>query len=466
MHPREREQRIIRASKPAQCPIQYHLTPGQRTAVDMMLDFEAGPRETLLLTGHAGTGKTTAVAAFLQASPTHARGGCVLVAPTNKAVRVLCETAGKLGVTVPCMTVHRLLGLVLQKDSEQKYCARGRESLLPELVVVDECSMIGNGVRGKEDAGLFDRLMLAAHNSGSRVLFVGDPNQLPPVKELDSPTFATEYRYQLTEIVRQAAESPIIQLADWLRRVLEGQECGSSPEPRLVDGHGVHRVASRAAYESLVVEHYRAAEGLGPRAVAWRWKTIDPFARQVRDALYPGAGAYYVPGVRYFTTEPVVNLNAAGGEIPFHLITDEDAVLRGVEACVHPYRNFGEYKALRVTFEKDDGECFKTYVVHPDEEWEFKRAVQEMRRECRRTQRGWMRLWECADAFNWDADPDRMTSRFKAYYVTTVHRSQGSTYDSVFVDYQDISVMQDRRERLRCLYTACTRGAKDLFVLE
>jgi hypothetical protein len=173
--------------------------------------------------------------------------------------------------------------------------------------------------------------------------------------------------------------------------------------------------------------------------------------------------------MRYFTTEPVLNQDDPGTGPLFHMITDEDAVLQSIEECKHPDRRFGDYRTLRLGFKKDDedgGESFNVYVVHPEEEIKFRRDITMVKAQAIKRKVRWTHFWGMGDAYNFDAGEDRMCCRLKPYYVTTVHRSQGSTYQNVFVDYVDIARMRDIQERLRCLYTACTRGAKNLFVYE
>lgn len=470
MHRAELERRIIRESQPVENPPVIELTEKQKQAVAVMLDFENSGDEHMLLTGHAGTGKTTTVAEYLKRTEKNV----VLVAPTNKAVRVLCATAGERGVSVPCMTVHKLLDLIMSSDDKEKYCRKKEmtRNLMArfDVVVVDECSMVGNIPKDREDLGLYDQLVEEARRYGTKLLFVGDRHQLPPVRESGSPSLDVEPYFRLTEVVRQAADNPIIQFADWLRRIQDGEE-GEEPEPRLVNGCGVHGIKTRAEFESIILEHFRQDPDSPDlnRVLCWRWEQINPFARRLLDALHPGhEDEAYVPGVRYYATEPVLNQDNPGIGPLMHMITDEDAILQSVHECEHPDRRFGSYKTLRLEFKKDDedgGERFGVYVVHPDDEPRFRRDVVMLKAEAVRRKVKWTYFWGMGDAYNFDMGEKKLCSRLKPHYVTTVHKSQGSTYQNIFVDYPDISLNKDRLEKLRCVYTACTRGAKNLFLL-
>ena len=83
-------------------------------------------------------------------------------------------------------TIHRLLRLKLSRQEEQERCdpteqtATALEHL--GLVLVDESSMV--------DSRLLEITLQCAHTYGTRLVFVGDPAQLPPVSEESSPVFA------------------------------------------------------------------------------------------------------------------------------------------------------------------------------------------------------------------------------------------------------------------------------------
>ena len=63
-------------------------------------------------------------------------------------------------------------------------------------------------------------------------------------------------------------------------------------------------------------------------------------------------------------------------------------------------------------------------------------------------------FWEFKEAFH----------KLRHAYAITAHRSQGSTYDTAFVDWRDILLNRNRGEAFRCLYVACTRPKRRLFL--
>ncbi|MBS0635440.1 MAG: AAA family ATPase [Verrucomicrobia bacterium] len=154
--------------------------------------------------GGPGTGKTyTAgwlVKLFLAQHPT---ARVALAAPTGKAAaNLLASIERACGVTnLESKTIHALLG-VRQKQQ--------RRDLLPyDLLIIDESSMI--------DASLCVKL-LSAVADGARIVFLGDPNQLPPIEPGEPFVSFVTPQGRLTTVKRQE-NNDIIDLA---RYVLEG----------------------------------------------------------------------------------------------------------------------------------------------------------------------------------------------------------------------------------------------------
>ena len=138
-----------------------------------------------------------------------------MVAPTHKAVGVLRHHLGRAALqpTWYPSTIHRLLRLRLKREGDRERCEETEQTAAAlehlGLVLVDEASMV--------DSTLLEISLRCAHPFGTRLVFVGDPAQLPPVGEPCSPVFSLgrARRAALTEVVRH--QGPVLQLAQGIR---------------------------------------------------------------------------------------------------------------------------------------------------------------------------------------------------------------------------------------------------------
>ena len=182
--------------------------PLQRQAVEL-----AAKVGVILLTGGPGTGKTTTVRGIVALFQKMGLN-IVLAAPTGRAAKRMSELTG-----MEAQTVHRLLGMTWNEAAHQvTFQKTEKEPLEAEAVIVDEMSMV--------DVSLFSAL-LRALRSGTRLVLVGDADQLPSVGAgnvfsdlIRSKKIETVF---LREVFRQAEQSAIIRNA---HRV----NLGESPE--------------------------------------------------------------------------------------------------------------------------------------------------------------------------------------------------------------------------------------------
>ena len=157
----------------------------------------------VVVTGGPGTGKTTliqSIAAVLKA----VGRSCVLAAPTGRAARRMSEVTG-----LPASTIHKLLGYTL---AEGQFEYNQDNPLDLDALIVDEASMI--------DILLMDGMIRALPHNASLVL-VGDVFQLPSVGPGtvlgDIIGSGAVPAFELKEVFRQAAQSPIIANAHKVR---------------------------------------------------------------------------------------------------------------------------------------------------------------------------------------------------------------------------------------------------------
>lgn len=211
------------------------LNKEQQQAYDMAMRGQ-----NFVLTGAAGTGKTTCTQTIitniqqcshivpLSASTKHLMRGApaiVICGYTNKAVNNIRKKLPKY-LQGHCITMHKLIEFmpvyydIIAPDGSMKKTMRFEPSYhamnkLPHIstIIYEEASMI--------DVGLFQQVISALpHPTRTQHIFLGDINQLPPIfgqsilgfKLIDLPVI------ELTQVYRQALKSPIIALATAIRK--------------------------------------------------------------------------------------------------------------------------------------------------------------------------------------------------------------------------------------------------------
>ena len=153
-----------------------------------------------IITGGPGTGKTTTINTIIKIFENNDQK-VVLCAPTGRAAKRMSETSNK-----EAKTIHRLLEMGFATDSDELTFFKDEEDPIDaDVIILDEASMV--------DVILMYNL-LKAIKLGTRLLLVGDSDQLPSVGAgnvlkdiIDSGVIKT---VRLDEIFRQARESMIV----------------------------------------------------------------------------------------------------------------------------------------------------------------------------------------------------------------------------------------------------------------
>ncbi len=154
----------------------------------------------MILTGGPGTGKTTIIRAIINIAE---RMGLeiALAAPTGRAAKRMSEATQH-----EAKTIHRMLEMKYAGEEDRPVFMRDEKNLLDEqLIIIDESSMVDSMLMAS---------LLKAIKPGSRLILIGDSDQLPSVGAgnvlcdiIESERFCT---VRLTEIFRQARESRIV----------------------------------------------------------------------------------------------------------------------------------------------------------------------------------------------------------------------------------------------------------------
>ena len=244
----------------------YNLTGSQEEAVKQLEAFFASNKQVFLLKGYAGTGKTFLLQGIVRYLSNH-EYNVISCAPTGKATIVLHKkvdpTAATIHKTIYQFEVHESKRelLSVQDNIDSQYdidndTILSNQTIKPTIVfgtvkhinvdkivmIVDESSMIPDVYNIDQDSeficgsgkllnDIFDCMQLTSYCQ-HKIIFVGDPAQLPPVKMNYSPALNAEYisqhfnsssmEYELTDIVRQqGAENPVLGNATYIRTKLQ-----------------------------------------------------------------------------------------------------------------------------------------------------------------------------------------------------------------------------------------------------
>lgn len=291
------------------CNQNYLLTAGQSEAIRKVEAFLKSGATCFLLKGYAGTGKSfliRCISEYLTAEKYNNQ----LMAPTGRAARILS------GITKQkATTIHK--GIYDLRHLTEEYTLKGEKEkykfifgLRQDLVnvdnvfIVDEASMVDDNY-SESDFIVFgsgrvlkDLLQLLAPSNEKRnikLIFVGDDAQLPPVGSNISGALSVAYllkEYQLTPdeitmttVLRQSADSPVLDVATYIREQLVNKQRNSLKLPS--PGDHVHHTSTTDAH-CLFLEHYRSQ---GPDSVIMiHQKNADVYESNVhlRKSIFPG----------------------------------------------------------------------------------------------------------------------------------------------------------------------------------
>ena len=457
----------------------FTLTAEQQAVHSAFASWLAAPDQGIpfVLSGFAGSGKTFLSIRLL--ALVEAAGLCwTVVAPTHKAVGVLrqqLEQAGLRPTWYPS-TLHRLLRLRLKRQRDLERCEETEQTAVAlehlGLVLIDEASMV--------DSALLEITLRCAHPYRTRIVFVGDPAQLPPVGEAVSPVFAMgrACRASLREVVRH--QGPVLRLASGLR---EGS-LPCAPPPRLEpvrSDQGMVCALDRASWLAAAQEALRrSAEADDPdlaRILCYTNRSLEQLVPIARRALH-GSMADQLPVLpgevlitRTAVMAPACRSGEEGGEEPDMVLgSNRELVVRDVTPERCDLADFGlpetvltgvappTIDTLIATVEAGDHQLSLRLLppLGSPARQALDGLLQRLRLQAREAgkQEGralWRRFFLLRDAFAW----------LGPAAVLTVHRSQGSTFAEVFVD-GDVFWPKDPVLRRQLVYVAVSRASRSV----
>ncbi|MEB3276829.1 MAG: ATP-dependent helicase [Cyanobacteriota bacterium] len=460
------------------------LTADQRQAEAAFVAWLSDPDRTrpFVLSGYAGTGKTFLSMRFLAAA--EAAGLCwTVAAPTHKAVGVLRNhlAAAALSPTWHPATIHRLLRLKLRRQGDLERCeetaqtAGSLEHL--GLVLIAEASMV--------DSSLLEISLRCARSFGTRLVFVGDPAQLPPVGEPTSAVFALQRSSgcSLRQVVRH--QGPVLRLATGLRN--GALPCRRPPPlaPIHTASGQVSCLAPAAWLEAAQDALRRSVELDNPdhaRLLCYTNRSLERLVPIARRALHGEMAEQLpvLPGEVLISRSAVMAPACTAGEDAAEASAEEPDMVLGsnrelVVRDVAPTRldladlglcaaDLGGLAVPLINTLSADvaaGETNLSLRLLPAagsrDRQALDAALQQLRQRARAASTEgarqdskalWRRFFLLRDAF----------ASLGPAAVLTVHRSQGSTFGEVYVD-ADVFWPDDDQLRQQLVYVAVSRAS-------
>lgn len=399
------------------------LTAGQQAGYDAFANFLMDPLETVFVVeGYSGTGKSTLVKTLIGRlagiyntirliDSDFKEPELVLTATTNKAAENFAQITGQ-----QVKTIQSHLGLLVRYDTRT-----GKSKLVPkpnnepqrgQLLFIDEASYM--------DQPLLNYTFRYTRNC--KIVLIGDPAQLLTVGCEKSPVFSAGFpTAKLTEVVRQAGGSPITDLAtlfrntvntgEWFRFVPDGNQVAWLP---------------RDQFETEVIKEFTRPDWHhnDSKVLAWTNKCVIAYNKAISN---------HVTGDPNFQVGDYAICNSYMYSKACSIKTDQTVCITDISEPSVQHFVKGRFYTL-------DG---RGRWFMPDSLAEKKAAMVMAKAE--------ERFWDLQDMTeNW--------IDLRAAYACTINKAQGSTYDRVFIDLDDVKRCTNANQLARMLYVGVSRA--------
>lgn len=449
----------------------FPFTPtfGQAKLFTLMDEFileEDRFRDTFILKGYAGTGKTTFVSTLIKVLKEFGYKA-VLLAPTGRAAKVMAGYSKRTA-----LTIHKKI----YRQVENAYTGalvfeRMKNSQEGTVYIVDEASMISDEREFGTNSLLHDLLDFVFEQETNKLILIGDEAQLPPVGMQVSPALSAahlEGRYHatitehvLTEVMRQGEGSGILTNATELRKQLVAEE----PNIQLVT--------------SKYKDFYRMT---GERLEDGIRYAYDKYGRE-NTTIITRSNKNAVQYNRFIRTAINYSENELDSGDMLMVVRNNYTVL-GEDSKAGFIANGDFVEVIKIRREEEmHGLRFANVTLklvdYPDEEeFDCKIILNTLYSNAPTLSQEENKLlyesvlkdyfWtkskkERQDLLKKDSYLNALQVKFA--YALTCHKSQGGQWDAVFVDQGYLPDAQIDSDFIRWLYTAITRGVKEVFLL-
>lgn len=406
---------------------QITLSDGQQTALDRIWQFLLDPNEPVfVLKGYSGCGKSTLIRTLIDRLPGFVRSAklispsykeleVAMTATTNKAAENLADITG-----MDVKTIHSFLGLRVSTDYKT-----GKTSLVPKdrdtragyFLFIDEASYI--------DKDMLD--ILFKRTANCKIVFVGDPAQLTPVLSSVAPAFQAGFpEVELNQVMRQAEGNPIIKLSTQFRHTVNtGEWLSFQPDGKAV----VH--LDRAAFIAEIEKEFTRADWKykDSKILAWTNKCVVSFNHHINN-LTSGTPNFQ-PG-DYAVCNSFVTLGRQS------IKTDQTVLIMGISPDLERHGVTGNLFTIEGGLQ----------VFMPKSREEKAKRLKRAR---------------ATDEYGVAMTIENEWADLRAAFSQTINKSQGSTYDRVYIDLDDVARCNNGNQVARMLYVGASRARHQVF---
>lgn len=437
------------------------LNDQQQAAFDAFGAFLKDDGVMFALFGAAGTGKS-----FLSAKMAEmmTEGPILWTAPTWKAARVASKFMSRNGIeheigwdrffheggaNVLATTAQALGMQPVIKDEQtvqnREFAMVGKGAVAemwPRYLVIDEVSMLAWD-QLKKLYGVCERM-------GIKVLLIGDPNQIPPVKSREIKWDRIQNQYRLTQIMRQSSDSIVPLVGE---RIIKGEEWRDLRGPGLRVLESTRDVALAFLDEVAVADKQEEDRVV---FVAYENSLVDAMQDKACQKVYGHGMDVFEPGQIVIATKPLMQGNKT-------VIANQD-VLRIVDTA-----GGGEW-GDRVIVRNMAGRLVETEYMHArrlaDKTEPYVVELARRQERAQRLQKEWVAAGRPpGSGLNWERKQawqsffylkDSVILSYQHPFAITSHKAQGSTYKKAFVHSANLEKYGQRP-----LYVAVTRGSEE-----
>ena len=406
------------------------LNEKQDEAIEFIVN-SIGKEKEVGLFGRAGCGKSFTIAELLKRI--EGKYTYALTATTHKACEVVASLSDQ-----GAKTIHSHLGLMLKYDKGNQVLKANPNKQYDnvDLLIIDEYSMINEE--------LYKFIEKIGFNIAKTVLYVGDKYQL--IMGSLNESSGIEYA-ELTEPMRQEADSGIVRAANELVESIEARGVVEG----IPEAEDIQIVSDRAKFMKL----YYEATGI-KSIVAFSNKKVNAYNKSIKKS---DSERLYEVGDTLVMQSPICSV---AGDIK--LRNNQYVEIANVkEIDSQPWVNKYNGQDERGLEYMVETTCQNTFFIPANKTQD--EGIKEHLRTMAKNNNNWKEFYRYNDT----------RCLAKHTFSSTVHKSQGSTYDYIFIDAKDImegtimsQVMGPDEARdtfLRLLYVALTRARKKAFIL-